>query len=187
MQHLDIVFFAVVAVVLGWKLYSVLGRRTGNERRVDPFARPDPKDVAGREGKDAPAQIGARRPAVLRPDVEPAAEPARETAQRGGISPRDRRQVEADLAQAPDNVKDGLAAIAKADPTFDAAEFVGGAKIAFGMIVEGFAAGDTKMLQSLLSRELYESFAGVIAERASKALSRAIRLGVRCSSASAKS
>ncbi len=186
MQHLDIVFFAIVAVVLGWKLYSVLGRRTGNERRVDPFARPDPKDMTpkditgrrnasgkGRDDADAPIQIGSRRPTIVRSDSDrPAdAEPAggqRDYAARNGMSPRDRRQIEADLTRAPDAVRDGLAAIAKVDPSFDPADFIGGAKIAFDMIVQAFAAGETKVLQSLLARDLYDSFAAVIADRQGK-------------------
>ena len=74
MQYLDIVFFAIVAVVLGWKLYSVLGHRTGNERRVDPFARPDAKDAAqrrrtGHDEAEAPIQIGSRRPAAEPSDI----------------------------------------------------------------------------------------------------------------------
>lgn len=175
MQHLDIVFFAIVAVVLGWKLYSVLGRRTGNERRVDPFARPDPKDIAarrnggvkGRDEADAPIPIGSRRPTVVRPEIEaPVEAPA--GSGRNGMSPRDRRQIEADIARASEDVRDGLAAINKADPTFNPADFIGGAKIAFEMIVQAFAAGDTKALQSLLARELYESFAAAIAERQAK-------------------
>jgi len=186
LQHLDIVFFAIVAVVLGWKLYSVLGRRTGNERRVDPFARPDPKDMTpkditgrrnsgpkGRDEADAPIPIGSRRPTVVRPESDTSAEaPAgngqRDYGGRGGMSPRDRRQIEADIARAPDDVRDGLAAINKADPTFNPADFIGGAKIAFEMIVQAFAAGETKALQSLLARDLYDSFAAVIAERQAK-------------------
>jgi predicted lipid-binding transport protein (Tim44 family) len=178
LQHLDIVFFAIVAVVLGWKLYSVLGRRTGNERRVDPFARPDPKDVASRrtgprDDADAPVQIGSRRPTIVRPESDapaetPAANGQRDYSSRNGMSPRDRRQIEADIARAPEDVRDGLAAINKADPTFNPADFIGGAKIAFEMIVQAFAAGETKALQSLLARDLYESFAAAIADRQGK-------------------
>jgi predicted lipid-binding transport protein (Tim44 family) len=166
-------------VVLGWKLYSVLGRRTGHERRIDPFARPDPKDIAtrrpnGRDEPEAPIQIGTRRrPEVLRP-TEPTSdmptigrEVPRDAAGRGGLTPRDRRQIEADIANAPEKVRAGLAAVAKADPTFDAAQFVSGAKIAFDMIVQAFAAGDTKALQPLLARDIYDSFAAAVAERQS--------------------
>lgn len=176
LQHLDIVFFAIVAVVLGWKLYSVLGRRTGNERRIDPFARPDPKDLParrqnGRDEPEAPIQIGSRRPTLVRNEPDPQAETGaqRETTQReaarGGMTPRDRRLIEAEIAKAPDAVRDGIAAITKADPTFDAAEFIGGAKIAFDMIIQAFAAGETKALQSLLGKSVYDNFAAAIAER----------------------
>lgn len=169
MQHLDIVFFAIVAVVLGWKLYSVLGRRTGNERRVDPFARPDPKDIAarrqnGRDEPEAPIQIGSRRPTVVRNDDSPA-ETGRPERDRGGMTPRDKRQIDAELAKAPEEVRNGLAAIAKADPSFEVAEFIGGAKVAFDMIIQAFAAGETKVLQPLLARDVYGNFAGAIQER----------------------
>lgn len=179
MQHLDIVFFAIVAVVLGWKLYSVLGRRTGNERRIDPFARPDPKDVAsrrsgaphGRDESDAPIQLGTRRPAIVQPENDnagPKAEPNNGGGQRSGISPRDRRQIEADIARASEGVREGLTAIAKADSSFNPVEFIEGAKVAFDMIVQGFARGETKVLQPLLAPDLYETFAAAIAERQAK-------------------
>ena len=181
MQHLDIVFFAIVAVVLGWKLYSVLGRRTGNERRVDPFARPDSKDAApkellgrrqaGRDEPEAPIQIGRSRPTLVRDDAVPQPDMARgdaasrEPSGRGGLTPRDRRMIEAEIARAPEAVRDGIAAITKADPTFDAPDFIGGAKIAFDMIVQAFAADNLKMLQPLLARNIYDSFAAAVAER----------------------
>lgn len=41
-QYLDIVLFAAVAGFLVFRLWSVLGRRTGNERRRDPFVPPTP-------------------------------------------------------------------------------------------------------------------------------------------------
>jgi predicted lipid-binding transport protein (Tim44 family) len=39
-QFFDIILFAMVAAFLVLRLRSVLGRRTGHERRRDPFARP---------------------------------------------------------------------------------------------------------------------------------------------------
>lgn len=41
-QYLDIVLFAVIAGFLILRLRSVLGRRTGNEQRRDPFVPPKP-------------------------------------------------------------------------------------------------------------------------------------------------
>ena len=48
-QYLDIILFAMIAGFLALRLRSVLGRRTGNERRRDPFmqrARPAPDKLA---------------------------------------------------------------------------------------------------------------------------------------------
>jgi len=50
-QFIDIVFFAMVALFLVLRLRSVLGKRTGNERRQpDPFAGPQP--LPGRKEND---------------------------------------------------------------------------------------------------------------------------------------
>jgi predicted lipid-binding transport protein (Tim44 family) len=50
-QFIDIVFFAMVALFLVLRLRSVLGKRTGNERRhPDPFTGPQP--VPGRKDGD---------------------------------------------------------------------------------------------------------------------------------------
>jgi predicted lipid-binding transport protein (Tim44 family) len=58
--------------------------------------------------------------------------------------------------------------IRAADPRFDAAEFVNGAKAAYEMIVTAFAAGDKETLRPLLSREVYNDFASAIDERAKR-------------------
>jgi predicted lipid-binding transport protein (Tim44 family) len=175
LQHLDIVFFAIVAVVLGWKLYSILGRRTGHERQIDPFARPNPPEQKGegpargrtidRDEPDAPIQIGSRRP-NLRP-VETRPEPAAASGPGAAMQPRDRRQLEAEIAAGPDSLRQGLDAIHKADPNFNPIDFVAGAKIAFEMILNAFADGDTKMLQPLLGAEVLASFTAAIEERRS--------------------
>jgi predicted lipid-binding transport protein (Tim44 family) len=62
-------------------------------------------------------------------------------------------------------VADGLDAIARRDPSFDARAFVEGAKQAYEMIVTAFAKGDRRTLQPLLAREVYDSFAAAITER----------------------
>jgi predicted lipid-binding transport protein (Tim44 family) len=173
LQHLDIVFFAIVAVVLGWKLYSILGRRTGHERQIDPFARPNPPEAKkGERGRtierdeaEAPIQIGTRRSEGrphLRP-VETRAEPA--AGPGASMQPRDRRLLEAEIAAAPESLREGLAAIRQADPSFNPIDFVAGAKIAFEMILMSFAEGDTKTLQPLLGPDVYQSFAAAIEAR----------------------
>lgn len=182
MQHLDIVFFAVVAVILGWKLYSILGRRTGHERRIDPFARPNPPEAKNgeapqrgrtveRDEADAPIPLGTRQD-NRRPDgrpnlrpVETRPEPAAHSGPGAGMQPRDRRQLEAEIAAAPESLRQGLEDIRRADPTFNPIDFVAGAKIAFDMILTAFAEGDTRTLQPLLGQDVFDSFAAAIEDR----------------------
>jgi predicted lipid-binding transport protein (Tim44 family) len=61
-----------------------------------------------------------------------------------------------------------LAPLRAVDPNFDAAEFIGGAKAAYEMVVTAFAAGDKETLRPLLSREVFNDFAGAIDERAQR-------------------
>lgn len=59
----------------------------------------------------------------------------------------------------------GLGRIQAADQTFDPESFVQGAQSAFEMIVDAFAMGDGKTLNTLLSEEVYENFASAIRSR----------------------
>jgi predicted lipid-binding transport protein (Tim44 family) len=130
---LDLIFFAVVALILGWRLYSVLGRRTGTERRHDPLI-----ERAG-DSAEAGATV-AHLP--TRTD-------------------RERRQIEAAIATTPGDAQQGLKDIKAADPGFDAADFLAGSKIAFEMVLAAFAKGDTKALRPLLSDQVFRNFTGV--------------------------
>ena len=58
-----------------------------------------------------------------------------------------------------------LRKIRDADPEFDPVEFLDGAKVAYEMIVNGFADGDRKLLKGLLSPEVYADFEKAIAAR----------------------
>lgn len=131
-QYFDIILFAMVAAFLVLRLRSVLGRRTGHERRPDPVLRraeaPGDKVVA----------LGNRGPVAPPPQL--AAAPA-------------------------DAVAAGLERIRAADPGFDPAHFIEGARVAFEMIVAAFAAGDKARLRPLLSDDVYKPFAAAIDER----------------------
>lgn len=59
----------------------------------------------------------------------------------------------------------GLAAVRARDPSFDPAQFLGGAKGAYEMIVKAFAAGDRDQLRNLLSPGLMAGFDTAIAAR----------------------
>lgn len=62
LQLLEIVLFAAIAGVLLFRLRSVLGRRTGNERRRDPFVAPKPAPVPPRQPAAGASPFGAPRP-----------------------------------------------------------------------------------------------------------------------------
>ena len=144
---LEILFFAIVAAFLGWRLYSVLGRRTGHEKPFDPFRTKE---------TEAPATLPEREGNVRRLP-EPAARPERVD--------RERRKLEAAIGAVQGDVRRGLDAIRSADAKFDPVDFVVGARVAFDMIVNAFAQGDAKTLRPLLNDQVYGNFSSAIEER----------------------
>ncbi|MCM5559721.1 Tim44/TimA family putative adaptor protein [Pleomorphomonas sp. JP5] len=135
--------FLVIAAVIFWRLRSVLGTRTGNEKPpFDPFA--------GRKAEVEPPPAGdnvVTLPREGRPD------------------PREAVLARIDEAFPEGGVNTGLKAIATADRNFDLDSFMGGASAAYEMIVSAFAAGDRQTLKPLLSREVFDGFSSVITER----------------------
>jgi predicted lipid-binding transport protein (Tim44 family) len=59
----------------------------------------------------------------------------------------------------------GVRAILAADPTFDVARFLEGAKAAYGMVLEAFWKGDTETLARFTDVHVLETFSSAIAER----------------------
>ena len=59
----------------------------------------------------------------------------------------------------------GLAAIKSADAGFEEGAFLNGARAAFQIIVNAFAAGDANALQPLLSKDVFDRFAEAINAR----------------------
>ncbi|MCO6386878.1 Tim44/TimA family putative adaptor protein [Aliihoeflea sp. 40Bstr573] len=137
------IFFLVAAAVIFYQLRSVLGRRTGNERPPqDPYTRPE-------SDKQAAPENVVSLPRRRMGDAAPAPDYA------------------AIDAVAPEGtpVNNGLRAIRQADPSFDPAQFVDGAKMAYEMIVMAYADGDRQTLKNLLSREVHDGFVQAIADR----------------------
>lgn len=145
------VLFLAAAVLIGYRLWTVLGRKTGNERRpVDPYARRE-------MGPPAPAPLSDDKVVPLRPD----------STDKGAV-PTSQADAEArvkDFAPEGSPIVEGLVEIARNDPVFEPKHFVNGAKTAYEMIVTAFAAGNRKMLKQLLSREVFEGFASAITDR----------------------
>lgn len=136
----EILILGVVAAFLIHRLWTVLGRRHGEEQqRTNPFA-----GGAGQDGDDK----------VVRMPNRGGSSEASERAAPAG--PVDSRQV---------GLSSAFAQIKIADPSFDENTFVDGAKAAFRMIVEAYAAGDRETLGGLLAPELYETFEKEISRR----------------------
>jgi predicted lipid-binding transport protein (Tim44 family) len=138
--------FLGLAVFVIIKLRSVLGQRTGFER---------PPEVVRKEREAMRAPAGDNvvpMPGVQAPRPAPP-EPVDPAERWKGIT-----EPGTPLAQ-------GLEAITAADPSFDPREFTMGARAAYEMIVLAFAKGDRRTLKDLLSKEVYEGFAGAISDR----------------------
>jgi len=139
----------VLAVVVLWRLRSVLGTRTGNER--PPSVRYERVSRTHSDNDDTVIPLPTRRSA----DDDAEAE-------------RRQRKIEAEIERFSNGraeVEAGLREIAASDPAFSPKSFIDGAKMAYEMIVTAFAAGDRKSLRNLLDKEVYESFDAAIAER----------------------
>lgn len=119
-QVLEILIFAAIAGFLVVRLRSVLGRRTGLERRHDAVT---PAPLAAPAAPPAPRALNGAVPA------------------------------------------NGIGAIKTANSSFDDTTFLAGARSAFEIIVNAFAAGDTAALKPLLSKDVFNRFAEAVAAR----------------------
>lgn len=134
----DIIFFAVLAGILVYRLRAVLGKRTGHER-------------------PPPAQWGQPREREARePDAVPGPD---------NVIDLSRARKPASAPQPDSPAGAGLAAVMKADRSFTIEEFVSGARMAFEMIVSAFAEGNRQTLRPLLADDVYRQFSDAIMTR----------------------
>jgi predicted lipid-binding transport protein (Tim44 family) len=139
-----------VAVFVLFRLRSVLGTRTGNERPPVDRSRSSRTEKGAETAEETVVPL---RPRAAQPDLD---------------DERRARKVEAEIEQAAAGNADlaaGLRAVVEADATFAPKGFLEGAKQAYEMIVTAFAAGDRPMLRDLLDKPIYDSFQRAIAER----------------------
>lgn len=138
-------FFFVAAVIVFIQLRAVLGKRTGHER--PPREQMERRDqTAAQDGIDDPKVVTLPRR-------------GREAAEPDAFAAVDA------YAEPGSDLNNGLRELVKADPSFNPKEFVGGATMAYEMIVSAYADGDRKTLKSLLSREVFDGFVSAIDER----------------------
>jgi predicted lipid-binding transport protein (Tim44 family) len=144
-----IIIFAVLAVFVVWKLRSVLGTRTGQE---NPPSNPFERNKTEAPAPDRSGNVVRLPGAATDPTGQPPA------AARGA----DRWKGFAEPASA---MWTSFDALADADPGFEPGPFLDGAKSAYEMVVSAYATGDRATLGNLLSKEVFDSFAGAIAAR----------------------
>lgn len=140
----------VVAVFVLFRLRSVLGTRTGNERPPVDRTRSTPVEKNANEDKVVPLRP---QPSAAQPDLD---------------DERRSRKLEAEIEQASAGNAElaaGLKAVAEADSTFTPKSFLEGAKQAYEMIVTAFAEGDRQTLKNLLDKDVFDGFQRAIAER----------------------
>lgn len=97
------------------------------------------------------------------PELEGVQRPARAAAASrpdgGPVSAPERKRSPVSAQAAP------LRAV---DPDFDEKDFLNGARAAYEMIVEAFAAGDLKSIRRFLGQSVYESFKAAVGDRESR-------------------
>ena len=137
-ELIDIILLGLLAGFIAFRLYSVLGRRTGHERaREDQLRMPDGAET---NPKPAPSKDNV----VTLPE-----RPAQASAGSSGMTP---------LARALMDIK-------LADRNFDTERFVSGARQAYEMIVTSFARSERDTLRPLLSDDVFDTFERAIKSR----------------------
>lgn len=149
-EVLEILVLAVLAGFIIFKLWSVLGRRTGHEPTSGSdttyYRSGNPENTASStsgNGSDNVVPLpGAGRP------------------------PEDTDEVDlGKYASEGSDLSEGLVAIQLADRSFNPEVFLSGAKSAYEMIVTAFADGDRKTLRQLIDKDVFEAFDESLKER----------------------
>lgn len=108
---------------------------------------------------------GHEQEPVARRPIEDAQPQSSENAPEGQMRPA---PVEVQPVPVDMSAESGLRSILNADRQFDAAQFVEGAKAAYGMTLEAFWAGDKDTLRTLCDEDVYDSFVAAIDDRESR-------------------
>ena len=140
---LDILIFAVIAIVLGLKLKNTLGKQIGHTQKLDDLA--DKLNPSKKTTKKVKSPENTQKKA-------------------GDGKPLSQEQIIGALLHT-ENIKPKLKQLMDGDRNFDPESFVDNAKQAFTMIFQAFAEGDKETLAMLLTPDINEGFADAIDER----------------------
>jgi predicted lipid-binding transport protein (Tim44 family) len=143
--------FIGLAIFVAWRLYGVLGQKTGEEKPPEPlFRKPTPETPLEKGATPASGDNVIALPQGVRYGRD-------QTLEEG---PRWGTYVTVDSPQAQE-----LDKIVVLEPDFDLKNVVEGAKYAYEAIVVAFASADRKTLKELLSKQVFEEFQGALSER----------------------
>lgn len=145
---IDILIYAVIAVIMALWLRSTLGTRSGDERqRPNPFVG-TPEDDQKKDAHKGPKPL-------LGDDLQ------------DNTPMRPKNPLNPEIHPAIDNktAENGLLDISKSMPDFELEDFLNKAGIAFKIVVESFADGDKATLKDLLSDNVYKAFVKAIDAR----------------------
>jgi predicted lipid-binding transport protein (Tim44 family) len=136
-MNLDIILYAIIAVVLLARLWTVFGRRNHDEKqRPNPFVMPAPGPQDGKKTAiSSDPRASAETPLLLQSSAAPA------------------------------SLAGGLEQIKALDPSFDEKAFLQGARSAFTTVVEDFAKGDLDRIGRLLGPAVLPHFQAAIEAR----------------------
>ena len=140
---MDLLILAVVAGVLLYRLNAVLGQRD----------------------KDDPAEKNALKNPFSTSDTETEKPGNIITLPGRASATRDADGIVVGRDDGPMSLENQIQLLRQADASFDEHDFLSGAKIAFTMVVEAFAKGDSQTLRPLLSDEIFQDFNDAITER----------------------
>lgn len=157
-------FIIAVAVFVIMRLRSVLGTRSGYQ------APPTDRKDQNRQNKSN----NAANENDIADNVVPL--PTRKSAGKSGATAtKATKSIKKEIdpvtasinayAKSGTKLNKGLKLVAETSAQFEPNNFVDGARMAYEMIVTAFADGDKKALKGLLSKEVYDGFAGAITER----------------------
>ena len=135
-QFFDIILFGMIAAFLVLRLRAVLGRRKDDEA----VGKNDERFTTEAHENDNENDNIVSLPSSEERKVEQ---------NQKVLDPEDKLLIE----------------VVNHIPSFDKIEFLVGARTAFEMIVEGFAAGDRELLSNLLNEEVYGNFEQSITDR----------------------
>jgi predicted lipid-binding transport protein (Tim44 family) len=158
---LSTLVFLALAIAVAWRLRSVLGRRTDEDRARYERSKAEQAERARHAEAQTQPQSSDKVVQLPRRSGQPEAAP---------MTGEERFREDAEqairrFAGKNEALADKLLTLHRADSSFEPQGFLEGARQAYEMIVTAFAGGDRKTLRPLLASEVYDGFAGVMDER----------------------